>query len=112
MVVSLLAGGSTAVYGVFFLLVGAGCGLWVRVADALTAPVAAPIAFAAGLGVVSDGEGFGGWLVELATMLAVNAGWLYGGTALAAVIAVVRRSMMAAQRRRLVREAARPRVRG
>lgn len=97
---SLLFDGSTAFYGVCFVLLCAACALWVRVADALTAPVAVPIAFAFGLIPVSGEEGLGAWFVELATTLAVNAGWLYGGTLVAAVIVLVRRGLYAAQRRR------------
>lgn len=101
----LLNDGATA-YGVCFLLLSAGCALWVRVADALTAPVALPIAFAIGLLPMGEGEGVGAWFVELATTLAVNAGWLYSGTLLAGVIVVVRRGMLAARRRRDRRPAA------
>lgn len=99
-VCSWLLDGSTTPYGVCFLLLSVACALWVRIADALTAPVAVPIAFAFGLLPMGEGEGIGTWFVELATTLAINAGWLYSGTLLAAVIVVVRRGMLAARRRR------------
>lgn len=99
-VCSWLLNGSTTTYGVCFLLLSAVCALWVRLADALTAPVAVPIAFAFGLLPMGEGEGVGAWFVELMTTLAVNAGWLYGGTLLTVVIVVVRRGIRAARRRR------------
>ncbi|MGW0817590.1 DUF6542 domain-containing protein [Streptomyces viridiviolaceus] len=88
----LLFGGSTAVYGVLFLPVCVLTALWVRRGDLLTAPVVVPIAFAAGLVPVADSrDGLGGRLMALVTALATEAGWLYGGTLVAGVIAVARR---------------------
>jgi len=102
----LLFGASVTVYGVLFLPVAALTALWVRRGDLVTAPVVVPIAYAFGLLIVADGDdGFTGHLVGLATTLATQAGWLYGGTLVAGVIATVRRVRMmrrrvAAQRRR------------
>lgn len=98
---SLLLDGAMAFYGGCFVLLCAACALWVRVADALTAPVVVPIAFTFGLIPVSGEEGgLGAWFVELATTLAVNAGWLYGGTLAAGAIVLMRRGLYAARRRR------------
>jgi hypothetical protein len=101
----LLFGASLTVYGVLFLPVAALTALWVRRGDLVIAPVVVPIAFALGLLMVIDGDGgVGSRLVGLVTALATQAGWLYGGTLVAGVIATVRRVRMlrrlAAQRRR------------
>jgi len=84
--------GSMVVYGVLFLLVSMLTALWVRRADLVTAPVAVPIAFAVGLLPIADSDGgFGGRVMGLITALALSAGWLYGGTLIAGVIASVRK---------------------
>ncbi len=103
--VHLLFGASLTVYGVLFLPVSALTALWMRRGDLVTAPVVVPIAFAAGLLAVADGDsGLGARLVGLITALATQAGWLYGGTLVAGVITTVRRLRMlrrrAVQRRR------------
>ncbi|MGQ4384228.1 DUF6542 domain-containing protein [Streptomyces sp. SAS_270] len=100
----LLFGASLTVYGVLFLPVCALTGLWVRRGDLVTAPVVVPIAFAFGLLPVADGGGgLGGRAMGLATALATQAGWLYGGTLVTGLIATVRKvrlmSRRAAQRR-------------
>ncbi|CAL9466971.1 hypothetical protein SUDANB178_02722 [Streptomyces sp. enrichment culture] len=88
----LLFGASPAVYGVLFLPVCVLTALWVRVGDVLSAPVVLPIAFAVGLLPVAEGGGgLLGRLMGLVTGLATQAGWLYGGTLLAAAIVLVRR---------------------
>ncbi|MEU7559163.1 DUF6542 domain-containing protein [Streptomyces eurythermus] len=88
----LLFGASPAVYGVLFLPVCVLTALWVRGGDVLSAPVVLPIAFAVGLLPVAEGGGgLLGRLMGLVTGLATQAGWLYGGTLLAAVIVLVRR---------------------
>ncbi|MEU4208736.1 DUF6542 domain-containing protein [Streptomyces sp. NPDC026206] len=98
---SALLGGNAQVYGVFFVLASAACALWVRPADLMTAPVSVPIAFAVGAVPLSDGtNGFGGRVMSLVTLLSLNAGWLYAGTLLAALIALVRRIMLIRTRRR------------
>lgn len=86
-----LFGGSLTVYSVLFLPVCLLTALWVRGADLLSAPVVAPIAFAAGLlPVAESGNGTGARLMGLVTALATQAGWLYGGTLLAALTILAR----------------------
>ncbi|MDX3181864.1 hypothetical protein PV334_11450 [Streptomyces sp. ME02-7008A-1] len=112
----LLLGGSEIVYGVLFLPVSALTALWVRPADLVTAPIIVPIAFAVGVIPVAGGTGgFGGQAMAVVTALAVHAGWLYGGTLVAGLIASVRKiRQMRERQRHLVRAdraaARRPRV--
>ncbi|MEV8399846.1 DUF6542 domain-containing protein [Streptomyces niveus] len=88
----LLFDGEPLVYGVLFLPVSALTALWVRTADLVTAPISVPIAFAFGTLPISGGTGgFGGQTMAVVTALAVQAGWLYGGTLIAGVIASVRK---------------------
>ncbi|WP_399928968.1 DUF6542 domain-containing protein [Streptomyces kanamyceticus] len=104
----LLLDGSLVAYGVLFLPVAALTALWVRPADLVTAPVAVPIAFAAGIMPISGGaEGFGGQFMGLVTALALHAGWLYGGTLVAGLIVTVRKIRLMAERRRPPRPAPR-----
>lgn len=101
----LLFDGSSAVFGVLFLPVSALTAFWVRPADLVTAPISVPIAFAVGIIPISGGAGgFGGQAMAVVTALAVHAGWLYGGTLVAGLIATVRkvRLMRARQRRMLL----------
>ncbi|MER5274677.1 DUF6542 domain-containing protein [Streptomyces sp. NPDC002809] len=101
----LLFDASSAVFGVLFLPVSALTALWVRPADLVTAPISVPIAFAVGIIPISGGTGgFGGQTMAVVTALAVHAGWLYGGTLVAGLIATVRkvRLMRARQRRMLL----------
>ncbi|MDX2951699.1 MULTISPECIES: DUF6542 domain-containing protein [Streptomyces] len=95
----LLLGASAAVYGVLFLLVSALGAVWVRRGDLASAPVVVPIAFAVGLPLLAEGEGgLGGHLMALVTALAMQAGWLYGGTLVAGVIVTVRKLRLMARR--------------
>jgi hypothetical protein len=96
-----LFGGAVAVYGVLFLLVSGLAAGWVRKADLVTAPIAAPIAFAVGALPIADGSGgLGAQLMGVFTTLALNAGWLYGGTLVAALIAAARRAALVRAGRR------------
>ncbi|MBM7437382.1 DUF6542 domain-containing protein [Streptomyces sp. HB132] len=101
----LLFGGSEIVYGLLFLPVSALTALWVRPADLVTAPIIVPIAFAVGVIPVAGGTGgFGGHTMAVVTALAVHAGWLYGGTLVAGLIATVRKvRQMRERQRHLVR---------
>ncbi|MFB6655098.1 DUF6542 domain-containing protein [Streptomyces microflavus] len=97
----LLFDSSEIVYGLLFLPVSALTALWVRPADLVTAPISVPIAFAVGVFPISGGsEGFGGQTMALVTALAVHAGWLYGGTLIAGLIASVRKVRHMRARRR------------
>ncbi|MER5686508.1 DUF6542 domain-containing protein [Streptomyces sp. NPDC002205] len=102
----LLFDGSSILYGVLFLPVSALTALWVRPADLVTAPISVPIAFAVGVIPIAGGTGgFGGQTMAVVTALAVHAGWLYGGTLIAGLIATVRKVRLMRQRRRRMRSA-------
>ena len=107
---------SPVVFGLLFLPVSALTAFWVRPADLVTAPISVPIAFAVGIAPISGGTGgFGGRTMAVVTALAVHAGWLYGGTLVAGLIASVRkvRLMRARQRRMmLAAQTARPAAAG
>ncbi|MCC9709428.1 hypothetical protein E4N62_31745 [Streptomyces sp. MNU76] len=95
----LLLGSSATVYGVLFLLVSALGAGWVRRGDLASAPVVVPIAYAVGLPLLAEGEGgLGGHLMALVTALAMQAGWLYGGTLVAGVIVTVRKLRLMSRR--------------
>nr|WP_307128853.1 DUF6542 domain-containing protein [Streptomyces sp. B1I3] len=104
----LLLGSSEIVFGLLFLPVSALTALWVRPADLVTAPIGVPIAFAVGVIPVAGGTGgLGGQMMAVVTALAVHAGWLYGGTLVAGIIATVRKiRQMRERQRHLVRTAA------
>lgn len=87
----LLFDGGPLMYGLLFLPVGALTALWVRTADLVTAPISVPIAFALGALPITDSGALGGRATALITVLALNAGWLYGGTLVAGLIATVRK---------------------
>ncbi|WP_329271433.1 DUF6542 domain-containing protein [Streptomyces sp. NBC_01451] len=88
----LLFGASLTAYGVLFLPVCVLTAVWVRGADLVTAPVVVPIAFTVGLLPVADGDGgIFSHLMGIVTALATEAGWLYGGTLVAGLIATVRK---------------------
>ncbi|WP_411105636.1 DUF6542 domain-containing protein [Streptomyces sp. cmx-4-9] len=96
----LLFDSSLFVYGLLFVPVAAATALWVRPADLITAPVNAPLAFAAGVWPLSGGSGgFGGHLMGMVSALSLHAGWLYAGTLLAALIALVRKAVLIGRRR-------------
>ncbi|MCD7438910.1 hypothetical protein K4B79_11820 [Streptomyces lincolnensis] len=96
---ALLFGSSLTVYGVLFVPVCALTALWIRRGDLLTAPIIVPIAFTAGLFPVADNTGgVSGRLMGLFTALATQAGWLYGGTFVAGLIATVRKVHLMARR--------------
>ncbi|MFB7342382.1 DUF6542 domain-containing protein, partial [Streptomyces hydrogenans] len=97
----LVLDGSPLAFGLLFLPVSALTALWVRTADLVTAPIAVPIAFAVGVVPIAGGTGgFGGQAMAVVTALAVHAGWLYGGTLIAGVIASVRKVRDMGRRRR------------
>jgi hypothetical protein len=95
-----LFGGAPAVIGVLFLLVSALAALWVRTADLVTAPIGVPIAFAVGTLPVAGGDsGVAGHAMGIVSALATHAGWLYGGTLIAGLIASVRKVLDMGRRR-------------
>ncbi|WNE98627.1 hypothetical protein PS467_26495 [Streptomyces luomodiensis] len=97
---ALLCSGSPTVYSVLFLPVCVACGLWVRPADLLAGPVTVPLAYTVGLLPINEGSaGFGGQAVGVFTALSLQAGWLYTGTLLTAVIVLVRRVVLITRRR-------------
>ncbi|MFJ9039350.1 DUF6542 domain-containing protein [Streptomyces sp. NPDC102406] len=95
----LLFDGAAAVYGVLFVLVSGLAAVWVRKADLVVPPVAVPISFAIGAVTIADGAGgLGARLMGVFTTLAMNAGWLYTGTFLAAAVVGVRKLRLMARR--------------
>lgn len=108
--VQMVMGTAPVFYGVVFLVLSVCCALWVRPADVIAAPIAMPIAFAAGT--LALGEGSGGIssrLMAAGTTLALEAPWLYGGTLLAAVFALLRHfALLAVERSPAGEPAARP----
>ncbi|MFI0737120.1 DUF6542 domain-containing protein [Streptomyces sp. NPDC021100] len=101
--VARLAAGSPIAYGVLFTLCCAVCALGVRPAELVAAPVSAPIAFAAGAlpvtAATAGSGGLGGRAMALVGFLSLQAGWLYGGTLLAALIVLGRRVRLVRRRR-------------
>ncbi len=95
----LLAGGSPTVYGVCFVLAGAAGALWVRPYDLVVAPVTLPIAYTVGCLPVAGAGGSGSLLMGVFTVLAVNAGWLYLGTALSVLLVGFRKCLLILRRR-------------
>ncbi|MGW2341554.1 DUF6542 domain-containing protein [Streptomyces sp. NPDC001661] len=109
----LLFGGSGAFFGVMFLVVSGLTAVWVRNADLVTAPVVVPIAFAVGIVPISEGTGgFGQQFMGLATTLAMNAIWLYGGTLVTGVLVTVRKLRLMARRAAVRRAAGRQQASG
>ncbi|MDJ0384201.1 hypothetical protein QMF80_25825 [Streptomyces sp. G-G2] len=94
-------------YGLLFMPVAAATALWVRPADLITAPISAPIAFTTGVWPIAGGSGgLGGQLMGVVTTLSLHAGWLYAGTLIAALIAVVRKAVLIGRRRTVPRRVA------
>lgn len=92
----LLLNASAGAYGVFFVLVCTASALWVRPSDLFAAPIVAPLSFTLGLFFVGGpADGVAGQLQNVFTGLALHAGWLYGGTLTAALIALVRKGLLA-----------------
>ncbi len=96
---ALLFGSSLTLYGVLFLPVCVLTAVWIRRGDLLTAPVVVPLAFVLGLlPVANRGGDFGDRVMGLVTALAMEAGWLYGGTLITGVIVAVRKVRLVARR--------------
>ncbi|MGW4381114.1 DUF6542 domain-containing protein [Kitasatospora sp. NPDC004531] len=92
-------GGLGVLFGLGYLVVCFQLAVRVRYPDLPAAPICGPIAFAAALVLLQPvaTDGVTGQIVALAGGLALRAGWLFGGTGLAAVIVTAR---YIAQRRR------------
>lgn len=99
---AMLFDGPGTLFGVVFVAVCATAAVSVRPYDLVAAPVAAPIAFAAGIALTGDsGDGsLAGHLLGIFTGLALMTGWLYAGTLLAALIVGVRALRLPSRRRR------------
>ncbi|WP_407560845.1 DUF6542 domain-containing protein [Streptomyces sp. 184] len=98
--VQVVMGTAPVFFGVVFLVLSVCCALWIRPADAVAAPIAMPIAFAAGTLAVGEGsDGISSHVMAAGTTLALEAPWLYGGTLLAAAVALLRHFVMLAVRR-------------
>ncbi|WP_225847713.1 DUF6542 domain-containing protein [Streptomyces sp. HPF1205] len=110
---SYLFDGPGVLFGVVFVAVSVAGAVYVRPYDLVAAPVAAPIAFAVGIALSADdgGGGLVGHLIGVFTGLALMTGWLYTGTALAALIVSVRALLRPWRRRRSRRCSAAPRGR-
>jgi hypothetical protein len=110
---ALLFDGPGIFFGLVFVAVSVAGAVYVRPYDLVAAPVAAPIAFAAGILLTSDSGSGGlvGHLLGVFTGLALMTGWLYTGTVLAAVIVGIRALRQPSRRRRSPRCSAAPRER-
>ncbi|WP_157845493.1 DUF6542 domain-containing protein [Kitasatospora phosalacinea] len=99
----LLFGGLGVLFGLGYLVVCFQLAVRVRYSDLASAPICGPIAFAAALVLLQPGpsQGLTGAVVSLAGGLALRAGWLFAGTALAAAIVTARH--LAQRRRRRAR---------
>ncbi|BAJ30573.1 hypothetical protein KSE_47930 [Kitasatospora setae KM-6054] len=88
----LLFGGLGVLFGLGYLVVCFQLAVRVRYSDLAAAPICGPIAFAAALVLLQPGpsQGVTGEVVALAGGLALRAGWLFAGTALAAAIVTAR----------------------
>lgn len=89
---ALVFDGPGALFGVVFLLACFFAAARVRSSDLMAAPVSAPIAFALTLALTApaSGEGLSGQVLGVATGLAMQAGWLYAGTLIAAGLSLLR----------------------
>ncbi|WP_207930956.1 DUF6542 domain-containing protein [Streptomyces sp. 8K308] len=94
--------GAPTYYGALFVVTAAAVSLWVRPADLVCAPVAAPIAFAIGL-LTTNG------LLETVTSLALSAPWVFAGTMTACAVTLSRSCHQLLRRRAARRAAARGR---
>ncbi|WP_234313661.1 DUF6542 domain-containing protein [Streptomyces sp. NBRC 109706] len=87
-----LLGGAPTLYGVLFVLASVAAAGWVRPAELICGPIAAPIAFAVGL-LATSGP------MNTVTELALRAPWLFVGTGIALWIVLVRKGLQLLRRR-------------
>lgn len=99
---SVLFGDSGWLLGLAYLAVSFQAAIRVRPADLAAAPISGPICFAATLLLVGPGSGSGltGQAVDLATSLAMDAGWLFAGTSVSVLIVLARHFALARTARR------------
>ncbi|WBB63424.1 hypothetical protein O7599_13250 [Streptomyces sp. WMMC500] len=98
--VQVVLGTAPVFFGVVFLGLSVCCALWIRPADVIAAPIAMPIAFAAGTLALGEGSGaLTSHVMAAGTTLALEAPWLYGGTLLAGALALLRHFALLAVRR-------------
>ena len=97
-----LFGGAGIVMGLVYIATCFQVAVRVRPADLAIAPVCGPIAFALTLLVMGAGpdDSVLGRIVGLATALALQAGWLFSGTAVSVLIVLARRIALNRARRR------------
>ncbi|MFC1417466.1 DUF6542 domain-containing protein [Streptacidiphilus cavernicola] len=97
-----LFGGTGIVMGLAYIATCFQVAVRVRAADLAIAPVSGPIAFAATLLVMGAGPDHSvlGRIIGLATALALQAGWLFSGTAVSVLIVLARRIALNRARRR------------
>jgi hypothetical protein len=100
---ALLFDSSGVLLGLAYLAVLFQASVRVRSSDLAAAPISGPICFAVALLLFGKdaGGGWGGHLIGLAESLAVDAGWLFAGTALSVVIALARHFSLAHARRKV-----------
>ena len=97
-----LFGGAGIVMGLAYIATCFQVAVRVRVADLAIAPICGPIAFAVTLLLVGAGPDGSvlGCVVGLATALALQAGWLFSGTAVSVLIVLARRIALNRARRK------------
>jgi len=99
---SWLFGGSGVLLGLVYVVVSFQVAVRVRAADLAAAPISGPISFAVTLGVFGSvpSPGLAGDAIGLASSLATQAGWLFAGSAVSAVITLARHFALTRARRR------------
>ncbi|MEY9936086.1 DUF6542 domain-containing protein [Streptacidiphilus sp. MAP5-3] len=99
---SLLFGSSGWLLGLAYVAVCFHASVRVRSTDLAAAPISGPICFAIALFFFgrAAGDGWSGHVIGLAESLALDAGWLFAGTALSVVIAVARHFSLTRARRK------------
>ena len=99
---SWLFGGSGVLLGLVYVAVSFQVAVRVRPVDLAAAPITGPISFAVTLGVFGStpSPGLAGEAIGLASSLAAQAGWLFTGSAVSAVITLARHFTLSRARRR------------
>ena len=97
-----LFGGAGILLGLVYLVVSFQVAVRIRPADLAAAPISGPISFAVTLGILGSVPmpGLVGHLIGLAASLAMQAGWLFAGTAVSVVITLARHFALSRARKR------------